>query len=287
MQPIALNIEVLNSLISNFEDFKNQREFHKLVENFEKFHIIYYDKRWLKSFNEFRESISNDNILKLFDDLISPKNLKYESVETNNDDDYLNDIARATPERIGLHTETCRKKELRFYNLQCFNSTEFDSENYLFRIPKTITIKPGEKFDDLRLFSPYVRNAKKIEFCDLFLFKNTNATGEVKFLLSILQLSDCLEEVIIHCEPNPLNIPQKKFENELKSKFSRKVSCEFRKYNLPTKDVNHDRFIIVDKDKFSIRFTTSFNNLRLSSEGNLVVKDSFLIEFSKGRNYFD
>lgn len=105
MQPIAVNIEVFNSLISSFDDYKNQREFHKLVENFEKFHIIYCDMRWLNIFNEFRESIKNDNIRKLVDDLIGPKNLKYKAVEINQKDDYLMDIASATPERIGLHTD--------------------------------------------------------------------------------------------------------------------------------------------------------------------------------------
>lgn len=287
MQPIAVNIEVLNSLISCFDDYKNQREFHKLVENFEKFHIIYFDKRWLNTFNEFRESIKNDNIRKLVDDLISPKNLKYEAVEINNKDDYLTDIARVTPEQIGLHTESCRKKELRFYNLTCFNSNEFDSQNYLFRLPKTVTFKPYEKFEVSRLFAPYVRDANKLEFCDPYLFKNTNAKGEIEFLIKILELSDCIGEVIFHCELNPLNLNQKKIEEHIKTKFKKRCSCQFSKYNLPPKNVNHDRFIIVNKDKFSIRFTTSFNNLILSSDRELSVKDSFLVEFSSGRKYYD
>lgn len=292
MQPIALNIEVIKTLIDDWTNYNIRSDFFILARNLKDFHIIFIDEhnrisKWLEDFKKFRNSIGDDDIRKMIDELIGPKNLKYHPVQLKSSNNLIFSIAEKTPEKIGLHTQTCRKEELRFYNLSCFNTNEFDSQNYLFRIPKTITIKPGEKFDDLRLFSPYVRNAKKLEFCDLFLFKNTNATGEVKFLLSILQISDCLEEVIFHCEPNPLNIAQKKIEKDLKSIFRGKVSCEFRKYNPPTKDVNHDRFIIIDNDKFSIRFTTSFNNLRLSNEGKLIVRDSFLIEFSRGRKYFD
>lgn len=195
-------------------------------------------------------------------------------------------IALKTPDKIGLNTKKLRADNIRFYDLKSFNTNEFDASNYLFRIPKVVTIKPGEKFDDLRLFSPYIREACKIEFCDLYLFRSAKSESEITFINEIIKLSDRLNQVIIHCELNPLNISQIKFSEAIKSNYKH-LSIEFKKYNPPTRDVNHDRFILVDENKFSIRFTTSFNNFRKSSFTKFEAKDSFIIEFSKGRKYFD
>jgi len=292
MQPIALNIQVLEQLIDNWSDVKSQREFHKLAENLENYHCIFIDKKdhrsvWLENLRSLRNNIKDSNIKKIFDDLIGPKNIKYKPVDVEDNQDLLISIAQKTPDKIGLNTKKLRSNDLRFYDLKTFNTNEFDTTNYLFRIPKVVTIKPGERFDDLRLFSPYLRDANKIEFCDLYLFKSNKSESEITFITELIGLAGKPSEVIIHCEPNPLNVIQKKSLENLHSTFGKSLSVEYKKYNPPTRDVNHDRFIIVDHNKYSIRFTTSFNNLKQSSKAKFEAKDSFLIEFSCGRKYFD
>lgn len=293
MQPIAINIELIESLINDWNNYKSQREFHKMVEYLENFHCIAIDKQkfdnslWLKEYREFRKRVTNDNILKMIDDLIGPKNQKYKIVKVDSTLDLLIEIAKKTPEKIGLDKKSKQIGSVNLYDLKSFNSNHFDVQNYLFRIPKIITINPGDRFDDIRLFGPYIRDANKLEFCDLYLFKNIKAKGETIFLMDLIKISKSLKQIIIHCDLNPMNILQKEFVKEIKSKFKDQISLQFVKYNPPTIDVNHDRFIIIDDSKYSIRFTTSFNNLRLSSRGELIAKDSFLIEFSAGRKYID
>jgi hypothetical protein len=292
MQAISINTKIIDELVSNWANSKVQREFHKLTDNLEKFHHVYIDKgyygsQWLNQFRRIRNNINDQNIRKLFDDLIGPRNIKYVPVKVNRDDDYLFEITRQTPEKIGINNKKDSLTELQFYDLTTFNSHDFDIRNFLFRIPKNVTVLDGEVFKDMRLFSPYVREAVKIEFCDLFLFVNQKYEDDAEFIFCLLNLCPNVKEIIIHCEPNPLNVLQKKVETHLKKQFEKNVFKGFKKYNPPTRDVNHDRFIIVDTDKFSIRFTTSFNNLRKNVNGYFEAKDSFLIEFSKGRKYFN
>lgn len=291
MQPISINPKIIDELFSNWADSKVQREFHKLTDNLEKFHEVYIDKcnygsQWLDEFRRIRSKINDQNIRKLFDDLIGPRNIKYIPVEVNQGDNFLFEITHKTPEKIGVNNEKDSSKELQFYDLIKFNSHDFDTRNFLFRIPKNVTVSPGEVFKDMRLFSPFIREAVKIEFCDLFLFKNPMYEDDAEVIFCLLNLCRNLKEIIIYCEPNPLNALQKKVEVHIKNHFGKNVFKGFEKYNPPTKDVNHDRFIIIDTDKFSIRFTASFNNLRKNTNGFFKSKDSFLIEFSEGRKYF-
>jgi hypothetical protein len=292
MQPISINTKIIDELVSNWANSKIQREFFKLTENLENFHTVFIDKntagsQWLKQFRKIRNNINDQNIRKLFDDLIGPRKIRYLPVEVNQSEDYLSEVTRKTPEKIGIDCKRNSFNDLDFFDVNTFNSHNYDSRNYLFRVPKPVKILPGCVFKDMRLFSPYIREANKIEFCDLFLFKNPQYEDDAEFIFCLLDLCKNIREIIIHCEPNPLNILQKKVETRLTKQFSKGVFKGFTKYKSGTKAVNHDRFIIVNHDKFSIRFTTSFNNLRKNANGYFEAKDSFLIEFSNGRNYFN
>lgn len=292
MQPIAVDTQVISQLISDWTNPRTQRIFHKLVENLEQFHQVYIDKtnngsNWLNNFREVRNNINDFNVKKLFDDLIGPRNIKYIPVKINQDTDPILELTRQTPDKIGLSSVQKVIDDLKFYDLTLFNSVDYNTQNYLFRIPKIITMPPGEELKDLKSFAPYLRNAIKIEFCDLFLFKNPQYEDDAEFLFSILCICKNIKEIEIHCEPNKLNILQKKVRDRLQKEFGKNIFTDFKKYNPATSNVNHDRFIIIDNDKISIRFTCSFNNLRKTSSGGFKVIDSFLVEFSQGRKYYD
>ncbi|MBE0551276.1 MAG: hypothetical protein IH619_02690 [Ignavibacterium sp.] len=292
MQPIALNTKVIADLINDWVNVKSQRSFFKLTENLEQFHQVYIDKnengsKWLDQFREIRNSIIDQNIKRIFDDLIGPRNIKYNPVQISQVQDPFIEVTSKTPDKLGISSIHKNLNDLMFYDLPSFNSVEYTSQNFLFRIPKNITIAPGEEFRNLRLFESYLRNASRVEFCDLFLFKNPQYEDDAEFIFMLLKLCENIREVEIHCEPNNLNILQMKVKKRLKNEFGNRIFDDFKKYNPPTRDVNHDRFIIIDTDKISIRFTTSFNNLRKTNSGGFKAKDSFLIEFSSGRKYYD
>jgi len=292
MQPIALNTKIIADLIKDWVNVKSQRSFFKLTENLELFHQVYIDKnengsRWLNELREIRKSINDQNIKRIFDDLIGPRNIKYNPIQVNSIQDPFLAVTYQTPDKLGVSSVHKNIDDLIFYDLKSFNSVDYSSKNYLLRFPKNITISPGEEFHDLRLFEPYLRNASKIEFCDLFLFKNPQYDDDAELIFKLLKLCENISAVEIHCEPNKLNLLQNKVKNRLKKEFGKTIFKDFKKYNPPTRDVNHDRFIIIDTNKISIRFTTSFNNLRKTNSGGFKAKDSFLIEFSSGRKYYD
>lgn len=293
MQPITINTQIISDLMATWSNPKSQREFHKFVENLEQFHQVYIDKNntgshWLREFRDIRNNVICDqNIRKLFDDLIGPRNIQYIPIRINQHKNYFYETTRQTPDKIGLSQRKETLNDIKFYDLPLFNSNEFNTQNFLFRIPKSIAISPGEELCDMRLFAPYVREANKIEFCDLFLFKNPLYEDDSEFLFSILSLCTKIKNIEIYCEPNELNILQKRVEIRLKKEFGKNIFNGYKKYNPPTKDVNHDRFIIIDHNKFSIRFTTSFNNFRKIGVNCFKVADAFLIEISKGRKYYD
>ena len=292
MQPITLHTSVISDLIDKWENVKTQRAFHKLAENLENYHQVYIDKnengsRWFKNFREIRNQIQDQNLRKLFDELLGPRNITYCPVAIDNIEEYLYEITKLTPDKIGIDQLRRKERDVVYYDLNLFNSNDLDLECFLYRLPKTLHIPPGYLFNDVRILTPYIRDAKKIEFCDLFLFKNPQYKDDVEYIFKILQHCNKLNKVEIHCEPNKLNILQKQVDLRLKQDYGKDIFSGFKKYNPPTKDVNHDRFIIIDTNKISIRFTTSFNNFRRTSTGGFKVKDSFLIEFSSGRKYYD
>ncbi len=294
MQPIALDLGLIKSIIDGWGDYKVQREFHKMIENLEKFHSVPVDQvdgnsAWQVGYNELLSNIKDQNLNRMFKDLLYPRNsnIKYFHTRLTDNSNLLKTLADSTPDKIGLEVRSHTEEPIKYYDISSFNTIEYNSACRLYRIPKTINIKPGKVFPDLRLFAPYLRDARKIEFCDLFLFKAPKFRDDAEFIYSILRLCNKPEEVHILCEPNPMNLLQKKVEVDIKREFGNKVFQGFKIYNPPAKDVNHDRFIIIDTDKISIRFSCSFNNLRINVRNSFKAKDAFMIEFSKGRKYYD
>lgn len=294
MQPVALDLSLLEKLRDNWADYDMQREFHNMAKHLKDFHSIPIDNQngaseWLKGFRKILDSIQDQNLRKMIDDRLGPRNMNFNPVILSQVTDLLKTLAETTPDKIGVQAKSKTEEAIRYYNLIDFNSQEYDTRCRLYRIPKTITFKPGKEFSPAEILAPYIREAKQIEFCDLFLFKNPKFEDDAEFILSVLRLCFKPAEILLHGEPNELNLLQKKTEKTIKSLYGDKVYKGVKKYNPPTKDDNHDRFIIIDRNKISIRFSSSFNNLRkVSDKENIFkAKDSFIIEISKGRKYYD
>ena len=274
MQPITVNTKVIGNLISNWTNAKSQREFHKLTENLERFHHVYIDKNknrsnWLIRFRDIRSAIKDQNAKKLFDDLIGPRNIKYIPIEISNHDNYFHVLTCQTPDKIGLNQKSEVIDKATYYDLNVFNSNELNILCLLFRVPKVLSVRPGYKFQNFRIFAPYLREAKQIEFCDLFLFEKAKYfESETSFIFKILDQCKEYSKVRIHCKPSPANISQKNFQKKIKSNFPKIEFEGFIEYNPPKKDVNHDRFIIINGNQISIRFTTSFNNIIKNEDGS-------------------
>ena len=291
MQPITISTEVISKLIVDCTSSKSLGMFHKFSENLEKFHEIYIDKHnhnstWYKNFIEVRDRITDHNIKKLFNDLLGPRNLKYIFKDLFTESDIFYELTRMTPDKIGLNCKNQSYKEVKYYDLNTFNSLENNPSCLLFRLPKYINVPPKYKFNDINFFNPYLREATKIEFCDPYLFKDSKYENDIKFMWCILKNCTNVSSIELHCEPNPQNILQKNFEKKLKELFPKTKGGIMKKYKGGVNDVNHDRFILIDHDRISIRFTTSFNNIQVHPN-IYIAKDSFLIEFSKGRKYYD
>lgn len=285
MQPIAINIKVLSKLISAWREYDSQLNFYLLCKNLKNYHTITidkqkYDSEWLTFLYNLREDLKDDNIKKIIEDLLL-RGMKYEIVEIADYNDLFLYLVHKTPDKIGLDETQCVKEDLALYDLESFNNTNYNKTNFLFRIPKNITFKCNDYISE-RLFIPYLRKSEKIEFCDRYLF-SLDGVSETDFLISLLSQCTGVKEIVFHCNPNPLNKRQKDFEKKLKKALSNKPKLSFILYN---RKKNHDRFIIVDDDKYSIRFSNSFNNI-IQKEGRFIAKKSFNIDFSTGRYYID
>ncbi len=133
---------------------------------------------------------------------------------------------------------------------------------------------------------PYLRYAKRIEIIDKQLFKDTRNETEGDFLIEILKTVENLQEIGLISEKIPKNnLRLKSFQKKVRDISPNIVFLKHREY--VSRGKNHDRFLIVDKNKYSIMFSTSFNNFYLNSEKNeFVSKAGFEIVFKKGRKFY-
>lgn len=291
MQPIAVDTDLILSLVENFWEKSSQRAFSDLGKNLEKFHTVYIDKNsqnhssWWQDFEKIRDSIPNKDIRKLFDDTLGPRGgIRYVENKLDFENALFHKLVQITPDKIGVSSVGKKINEGDVYDIDSFNSTEFKHDNYLFRIPKVINIRPNHFFKDFRLFKPYLINASELEFCDKFLFKGTRF-DDPEFVYRLLEIPVNLTRVAIHCDKNDLNLIQKNAKRKIQDELGIS-NPEFKQYS--EKNKNHDRFIIINKEEFSIKLTTSFNNIKFHKDTNVfTAEDAFTIIFDKGRLYFD
>lgn len=287
-QPLAVDINLISKLVENYySDFETQCQLYKLIDNLKKFHEVVYDNKgnfsdWLEAYKELRNKYQ-DTPLKIIFDAFNPRLLSLRPIQVDSKaSDYLEDLTRKTPEKIGVKENEVLKSSLGFYGINYFNDPPTDAKNFLLRIPKVIDLKSGDEID-FRIFSPYLRNATKVEFCDRYFFKNPQYDDDANFILNLIRLSKELNEINFHLDTIEYNKLHLYVKTEIEKNHKR-AKINFIKFNT---DKNHDRFIIIDNDKISIKLTTSFSNFRLNDKKKFIVKDNCSLIFNNGRSYSD
>lgn len=295
MQDIAFDVEVIDSILSNSTSVDSisklmrisqyLKEYHRIIDSISESDISF----WQESINKIKQKFKGHEFIQFLDFLFGPVNLRFAPVKSNYKDDKFYYHIKQSPDKIGITERDIDFDNQYFiYSSNEFISNNFNNRNNLFRLTKVINYKKGDEFYP-QVFYPYLRKAKKIEYADKYLFAEASELDN-KIILSIIDECKALNEMIIYSE---LNIPEiklafkkatfKSFKKTLK-KHSPKIDLEeMKQYNSHD---NHDRFLIVDNDKYSITFTTSTNNLEIKGD-KLFVKKPFKIVFSKCRDYID
>lgn len=187
-------------------------------------------------------------------------------------------LAEKTDDKILITNNSIEKgTEIQTVDTEYFiNTNKFKKNCRLLRYPKKINFNSGDLLNNLKLFSPYLRNAKSLDIFDKYSFKNSGHADPIDFISELIKV--CVEkpEVVIYYEIEPLNVR----EAVLKKRISEFISnLSFKNY--PSSEL-HDRYIIVNKNETTISFSASFNNIQYTSNSFRINK-KFSISFEKGK----
>ncbi len=293
-QPIAVDKEIFEEIFSNIDDGKYSEMLNSITKLLRQFHEIVVNKTdagksdWEEFMDELKHKFNSPIVSYFIDALLSPANLKFIAKPIANKNDAFTEHVNATPDKIGL-SEKIRKVKIngaKIFRIKEFVSEEYSPINNLFRLNKNVTVKPDFCFSNFKFLAPYLRSATKLEFADKQLFKDTRTETEVNFLLEIIKQSENLKQLGLIWEPAKINVRFNEFVQKAKEIHPGINIKESKQYK--TRSKNHDRFIIVDHDKISIRFSTSFNNFYFNEKENKYCsKAGFRISYERGRQFYD
>lgn len=287
-QPIALDVEVIKYIIDNWEDNEvnfDGRHMAKLLKNL---HFVYIDNfrgksNWLSQVRALFRETENQNLRKTLLDILGPRTLQYVPVSIEDNADLIKKIAEKTPDSIGIRNKSDIVNDVMFYSTGAFVSDQYHSKCRLYRPRKTIALDPDEVFSPSEILAPYLRDSTTLEFFDKFLFLPGKSTVNSDLFESLISLCKKLTSFTIYTghKSNP------KIQKDIVNKIKHLVSEKTFKGIVPYKsNKNHDRFIILNENEITIRFTNSFNNLeKLDSDRYKVLKE-FEISIREGRRYF-
>ena len=282
MQPIAIDPKIFEKFFLNYEE--KITSIVLLVEKIQKYHQISKDSKgkWILQLEEIRNKLEH-NEKSMFDLLITKKiSQQYSNVDID-DLDFLKGITKLTPDSLLISDDKiCDVKYC--YSHEIFISDEYKPNNILYRIPKSVTVKPNYQFRNFDFIAPYIRNASKIEIMDKQLFKDAINDSEITLLLEIMKKVKQLKKIQLYWEPKDNNLRHKEFSKTVEEQFPSTEILPNKQY--VSRGKNHDRFIIVDNTKVSIRFSCSFNNFYLENS-NYYSKAGFKINYEEGRSFYE
>jgi len=289
MQPIAVDKEVFREIFSRIDVGKSSETLNLITRALHEFHHIVVTKTqaeisdWQAYMNKLKESFNSPIVSYFVDALLSPAHLRFIEKQIGNSENTFIEQALQTPDKIGLSNKI-KSKEIKVYNVKNFIADEFHPNNNLFRLNKNVNVKPDYRFANLNFLYPYLREAKKLEIIDKQLFKDSRKDTEVNLLLEIVKLAKNIQQLQLHWEPSKINIRHKEFIKKVKEFYPKIEILSDTQYK--TRSKNHDRFLIINHDQISIRFTCSFNNFYFEN-GVFNSKAAFRISYEKGRQFFD
>lgn len=293
-QPIAIDLKLLEFIRMHWEDKQINRAYTHMMELLETYHAIPIDDQagksdWIDGFDKIIQETNDVNINKAFRDSFTKQNpdLTFVKIKEHISNNLFEKLAEKTPDKIGVKSTSGFDSKIRYYSLSEFKSDNYDSNCRLFRFNKIIRFQPGTLFSPSVILSPFLRDAKRIEYFDRYLFKKEEYTDDVEFLFTNL---DCVQKpscITVFTDVDDLisKRHRENIEKKLLSKYGARVFKGMRGYQF--KRSNHDRFIILDTDRMSIFFSTSFNNLKNEGNGQFKNRAAFRINFCKGRDYYE
>jgi len=298
-QPLAFQLDLLEELVEKLQngDYNTISLYFKLITKLKDFHVIYFDNSvdqngsiWFEKYVNILENakVNKQIAFNYLNGTFIREFVKMEKVNINqiNEDNIDYQIAQATPDKLLL----CKKNVEKNINLNYYSSDRFINEKYgqdciLYRLPKNQEFRAGSVIKNFDFLKPYFRNCKNIEIFDNYLFRKRTNKVDSDFIRDIIKLVEWRSDLKIYFDMNPLSLS---LFNEFKECIhSVNPNIIINKPEQYSKQRNHDRFIILDKDRISLRFTTSFNNYKRDESGFYKVLDNSSIIYTRGRSYED
>lgn len=293
MQPAVIDTDTIKKCMLSWESIENRRLYYDLVDNLKKFHALCIDDRnkWMLQLEQLKNELSQDAWQSLKAGFINNDKLNRRSTHVPLSEELLIALASQTPDKLLLSENNgYRRCGLNVYDLEQFSSNKYEPQCVLYRIPKTQKFPADYLIQGLNFLRAYLQNARRIEICDPYLFHNGQQLwGQENFILDVLDLCLNIESVQFHWGAESDNEAYRSFRRKFEAKYPIGNIEPHVLYTRGSKDKpskNHDRFILVDHDRYTIMFSTSFNNFKPCGR-SYKVKKSCTITFDEGRQYID
>jgi len=277
-QKIALDFGIIEMIFTQNSVYNMAAKWHKFEERFSPFNqAVTNIVKWEKDIENLKtksDEFQNYTIALL--------KLDYYDVPFED----FNDCVRSTDDKIGISNNLTNEiKDFMIYTLDMYLDNKYDHRCRLYRIPKNIVIKPKTNLGNLEILDPFLRNAEVVEIMDSYFFKDTKKDNliYIRLLNTLLEKCNNAKKIIIHFYNDKVTLAQFDFwKNSLNKKFQ-KLEVVSSRYNVKS---NHDRYIVIDHDAFSITTTTSWNNIEFK-DNQFFSPKGFQLSIETGRIYLD
>lgn len=288
-QKIAFDIAVFNDIINKSKEdlYLAEMDFFEIVSTIRKHHHTLRNSLWkneleLLFLNEIEQNLKD----KFMQCLFRADFMNYTDVNYGEEDkeEYLYKLAFSQIDKI-LITDKAdyHSSDLNIYSKNEFVNGSQPNNSLLYRVPKTNYFRAKSILSNFNLLRFYLSDCTLLEIIDPYLLKNS-CIPAFDFISAILHLIN--KDLKIRCyyffdkyAENQYNILIDKLTND-------NENIEFLKPKHYYDENNHTRYLIINKDLFTIEFNASFNNFNKVNNGFQASK-GFSINIVKGRHYED
>lgn len=287
-QKIVFDLNIIKDIIelSKSDYIMALIEFNSIIDKIKNYHDTVYNLNWLNELENMINENMDFNLRDLFKQVLLRKdimNLYLSNLILDNNSLYKYKLASNQPDKI-LISDNCEPNEfdLNIYNKEIFVNEPNKNNCILYRIPKYFQYNAGDTINGFDILRFYLENSSLIEIIDPYLLEQKNTTYQL--IESFLKQTGNEIKLRFYYHFN------KDTKEEYKN-LKKRILQKFPNINIlnpkPYNNIdNHDRFIIVNKDLFSIRFSCSFNNL-VFHDNYFRIKSNFTINIVEGREYED
>lgn len=284
-QKIAFDVNVFKELLSNANKDINYfyLELPKVISQIQDYHNLTCNLKWLSDVELLKTLNIDYNILNQFYQLLlrNDKIKFYNINDMDNSDEYVYKMANVLPQKILVSNKNQDVAyKLNIYNEQQFVSKDYKNNCVLYRLPKILRYTSGDILNDFNFMGFYFNDCTLVEFIDSYLLK-PNYNSSLDLILSFLGQIKEGTNVRFHYDiANSKDFEYNLFCNDIKDAYPFLKLCKPKQKN----GKYHDRFIIIDENKYSMTFTASFNNIE-KKINVFEVNKSFEIIIEEGRLY--